>query len=297
MSEKRVNTRKTAFLYLVAILLGILIPLSIYMFLSVIAHADYYNPTYCRVYDKTDTYLELECSVDVFNTNDQGVIVIFGMGNLSWNSLNLSMIKSVYYNNYAVLLTFYNETDNNGNPVSVVISSIQNGVYNNLNASNGFSLNITYYDPTSNTYIDKSFDLTPVNGYSVSILNQSYLIASLVLTAKPTQSSTTPQAPSPPSNPWDIFGWLRFIAYLIALGIQFLMAGLSFIPSLLDWIARIGLIAVSIIPIHILISMIVDPIKGVEAIRFWYNLFRQLGEWVIWVVQALADLIDSILPG
>jgi len=287
---------KTTFFYLIAVALGLLIPILIYVFLSAIAVADYYNPTFCRLYDRGANYYTLECSVDVFNTPDQGILYIFSRSNMSWNSLNLSMIKSAYYNNYAILLTFYNETDNNGNPVSVVISSLQPGVYNNLNASNGFTLNITYYDPDNNTYFDKQFDLTPVNGYAVYIQNGSYLIASIYLQANPTQSQGQNQAPSPPSNPWDILGWLRFIAYLIALGIQFLSAGLQFIPEILDWLSKIGLIAVFIIPIHIVIAFTIDPIKGIEAVRFWYSLFKTLGEWLIHVVNALANLIKSLIP-
>jgi hypothetical protein len=201
------------------------------------------------------------------------------------------MIKSAYYNNYAILLTFFNET------ASVVISSLKNGVYNNLNATNGFTLNITYYNPYNNTYFDQSFDLSNNNDYRVYIQNESYLIASIYLWANPTENQGGSQAPSPPSNPWDILGWLRFIAYLIALGIQFLMAGLQFIPVVLTWLTKIGLIAAFIIPIHIAIAFTIDPIKGIEAVRFWYNLFKTLGEWLIHVVNALANLIDSLLPG
>ncbi len=288
---------KLAFLYLIVIALGLLIPILIYVFLSVIAAADYSNPVFCRVYDVSTQKYTVECSVDVFDTNDQGILYIFSPSNMSWNSLNLSMIKSVYYNNYAILLTFYNETDNTGNPVSVVISSLMNGVYNNLNASNGFTLNITYYNPSNATYFDQQFDLSNTNDYRVYIQNESYLIASIYLQANPTSGGPQTQAPSPPSNPWDILGWLRFIAYLIALGIQFLSAGLQFIPTILTWIVKIGSLAVFLIPIHIAVAFTLDPIKGIEAVKFWYNLFKTLGEWLIHVVTALANLIDSLLPG
>jgi len=287
---------KLAFLYVLAIILGLLIPILVYVFLSAIAAADYLNPTFCRVYDRTASYYMVECSVDVFNSQDNGIVYIFSLSNMTWNSLNISMVKSAYFNNYAVMLKFYNETDNYNNPISVVISSLQPGIYNDLNATNGFALNITYYNPVNGSYFDMYFDLTPTGGYSVHILNGSYLIASLWLRANPTEKPSE-APPSPPSNPWDIFGWLRFIAYLIALGIQFLMAGLQFIPVLLGWILKVGALAVLIIPIHIIVAFAFDPVKGVEAVKFWYNLFRILGEWLIKVLQALANLIDSLLPG
>ena len=264
-------------------------------FLTPVIRADYMDPVYCRVYGRTSTSYMVECSIDIFKDNGS-LLYIFSYENMSWNSLNISMIKSVYYNNYAVLLTFYNETDNNGNPISVVISSLDNTVYGDLNASD-WTLEITwgYWNGSQFETITEDLDLTPVNGYYVHIENQSYLIASILLNPHPVENNQQ-ETPAPPTNPRDILGWIKFIAYLIAIGIQLIESAISFLPSVLWWILKITAILVLIIPVHILIAFVHDPVSGASAVKFWYNLFKQLAEWLVHVVNALANLIKSLIP-
>jgi len=156
------NGVKTIFFYLV--ILGLFITL-----FTPVVRADYMDPAFCRVYNKTPTYYQVECSIDVFS-NGGSLLYIFSYANMSWNSVNISMIKSIYYNNYAVLLTFYNETDNTGSPISVVISSLQNTVYGDYNVSR-WNLNITwgYYNGSELITVDSYFDLTPTGGYFVAM--------------------------------------------------------------------------------------------------------------------------------
>jgi hypothetical protein len=115
---------------------------------------------------------------------------------------------------------------------------------------------------------------------------------------RPITSDQPGQPSEPPSIPeWsDFWGWVNFLIYLLSEVAKAVPIAISVFVNAVAYLIQISPFLLVIIPLHILLAFVHDPVEGVKAIGFYIGLGRKLIDLLVKIVQAIVSIIDALIP-
>jgi hypothetical protein len=163
----------------------------------------------------------------------------------------------------------------------------------------GWNLTVFYWVVYNGTgYIQEANYILKPEGWSQVgwewAFGDMYVIA---IRLRPITQETTPPSQPPPVPSWsDWLGWLNFLVYILNEVAKAVPIAISVFVNAVAYLIQISPFLLVIIPLHILLAFVHDPVEGVKAIGFYIGLGRKLIDLLVKIVQAIVSIIDALIP-
>ena len=251
-----------------------------------------YNARYCEIEINYPNYVILVCSFEILK-QENGFSIYINTSETTFNKVIIERYYSLFSWSWKLSAQFTHDRSHpDGGTVEINLPLWWDYGVSGISAWN---LTIGWIDSSGQyTFTNHIINESTCPDFHCQAVKTN--LRPSIIQLKPITSQSPPvYAPKPPEW-YDIQGWIAYLGYLVGILGQYVGAGLQVFLTVMGYFVQALPFILAIIPVHIIVSFIESPDKGVDTIHLYTSIGKKIVELFMKVVHAIIELIGAVKP-